>query len=261
MEVALIPPYSQLQYLKKRHYQMMLPACLTSQTYRETFLSVQVGENHVLMDNGMFESDKSLTYTSLIDLTDKWLPNELVMPDVRCDMEGTLSATSDFATKFMHCSAFETTDLMCVIQIKDFEDIPRFLAQMLTIQKYVYPSGIRKFTIGIPRRLTETLGGMARISVVSWIQSLGLDNPIHLLGYSRASATSAADEIKALWNQVRSIDTDAPFVWTWRGLELGHSQQAPERPNDYMDIPTWELDQSRLQYNIYLLDRWAQGNA
>jgi hypothetical protein len=183
------------------------------------------------------------------------------MPDVRGKSEQTLSLSADFATEFARTKHFPTTDLMMVIQIEKFEELPRFMAQVDYIQKQIFPAGNRMFTIGIPRRLTETLGFRARIHIVEFLSQAGWKNPFHLLGFSRATPPVKYNEIKALWVRVRSMDTDAPFVWAYNSIGMRSDRTPPERPKDYMNLAEEHLHSPRVYDNILALDGWAHGDA
>lgn len=257
MEVALIPPYSELARIRNRMFQMILPSGLKDSRYRGAYFPPRMSGKFVILDNGMFEDDM-FTTENLIELVDKWAPDELVMPDVRGDMESTLEAMDRFLNVFEQIHFDWTPTLMAVVQVDSAKQIPEFIQRAIDLEG-VHVGNEGAFTFGIPRRLVETIGTFARVNVVDFLQEMVPDNAIHLLGYARNGCDPKEfNEFKELSDRVRSADTEAPFLWAYCGSYLTNPTPY-ERPGNWMNITN--LPSALVKENISLIDRWAHGQA
>jgi hypothetical protein len=199
MQVALIPPVSQLHRIVDRKFQMVLPDVLKSRVYETSYQSLcQDGDKFTILDNGMFETSR-LSYEGLINLAIRLGVDEIVMPDTRFDMEGTLIDVDGFLDMYIESVAAD-----CDISLQ----------------------------------------------IVVQVGSISL-------GYART--VSDFNEIRYLSEapQVRSMDTDAPFVWTAEGRMLGDNTRWERQPN-YFELPVDAFESNRLGANIDMLDWWAR---
>jgi len=252
MEVALIPPYSMMHTVRDRKYQMMLPSCLVNPTYRQFYNDI-IGKSYVILDNGMFE-DSMMSNDRLIDLANMWQVDELVMPDVRGDINGTFEAVDSFLNMFTLINFDKTPNLMIVVQIDSVDQIEEFIQEAAKMEMAIFGRhGF--FTFGIPRRLAEDIYPDIRVRIAAYISLYLPDNHIHLLGYSRVKQ-HGVNEIQALSGMARSMDTDAPYVWACANASLTN-RTAYERSAHYMDVTS--ISDRLLQDNISTLDRWSRG--
>src|ERR1700760_755871 len=128
MDVALITPYDRLADTVGRPYHMLLPSCLHNREYVETYGSMTRvnGKPYFILDNGMFEGSM-VSNERLIEQAEALWIDELIMPDVRGSMWETISKVVDFLRVF-ECAKFtRAPKLGIVIQIKEYEEVPRFL--------------------------------------------------------------------------------------------------------------------------------------
>lgn len=256
MEVALIPPYSMLHVLEGRKYRMLLPECLKHNAYRRAY--PKDDQCFTILDNGMFEGN-AMSYEGLIELAIQYDVDEIVMPDVRGDGEKTLSLVDEFLE--VYCSMkFEdkTPGLMIVAQTPTVDDIAKFITSAIYLeQKHFGRGGV--FTYGIPRRLAEGSSDPdMRVNIADWLQVMAPRNPVHLLGFARTGIHHENfNELVMLSGRVRSIDTDAPFVWGTRSASLEHDNMSLERPLNYFQLPAFRFDRGVTMDNIDVLDRWA----
>jgi hypothetical protein len=251
MDVALIPPYSMMHTIVGRRYYMLLPSSLTNLNYRAFHNDLITTKSYVILDNGMFE-DSMMSNDRLIDLANMWQVDEVVMPDVRGDMEGTLKAVDQFLNMFTLINFDKTPSLMVVIQVQRKDQIEEFLQRAGDLERLHFGRhGV--FTYGIPRRLAEDIDREVRIRTAAQVCIYFPNNHIHLLGYAR---TRGVNEIAALSGMVRSIDTDAPYVWAANHALLG-GPGVYERPERYMDMKS--IPDTYLQRNIATLNRWSSG--
>jgi hypothetical protein len=256
MQVALIPPVSQLHRIVDRKFQMALPDVLKSRVYEASYQSLcQDDDKFTILDNGMFETSR-LSYEGLINLAIRLGVDEIVMPDTRFDMEGTLIDVDGFLDMYIESVAADCDiSLQIVVQVGSISQIPDFIWSALELEMRHFGS-TNIFTFGIPRRFVERFGDQARCAVVDTIQGV-CTNQIHLLGYART--VSDFNEIRYLSEapQVRSMDTDAPFVWTAESRMLGDNTRWERQPN-YFELPVDAFESNRLGANIDMLDWWAR---
>lgn len=255
MQVALIPPYNYLAYTGLRPMQMILPKGLKNAHYRNAYKPERMKESFVILDNGMFEED-TMSNENLIELVDRWEVDELVMPDVRGNMIKTIEASSKFLNMFEQVTLDRNISLMVVVQVSHREQVEEFVKRALDM--YYLGHGItNQLTFGIPRRLAEALGSGTRLDIVDAITTHAPQLSIHLLGYSRVGSKF---EIDHLQNRVRSMDTDAPFVWAHNYTDMAFDCMTTfERPLGYEALNN--IDRGLLRANINTLDRWASGRS
>jgi len=258
MEVALISPYSMLHTTLHRKYHMLLPSCLQNPMYREYVNTLtESRDKYVIFDNGMFE-DGMMTNDRIIDMAHSWRVDEIVMPDVRGNAEETLKAVDRFLNMFELITLPKAPSLMCVVQIQSEREFEEFLYRAADIERIHFgQTGV--FTFGIPRRLAEDINPLTRVQIAQWISMVLPSNPIHLLGYARHGRHPREfNEVQETAGIVRSMDTDAPFVWASNEAFMDTSGRY-ERPPGYMDITS--ISARHLETNEMILDRWARGRA
>jgi hypothetical protein len=255
MQVALIPPYNYVAFTGIRPMQMILPSLLKNTFYRIAYSPKIMNESFVILDNGMYE-DNMMSNENLIELVDRWQVDELVMPDVREDMNGTLEATDTFLNMYEQVQLDKEPSLMAVIQVEREIDIPEFIKRMIGIEHNHF--GPNKFSWGIPRRLVEKFGPHIRMHIVDTLEEMAPEYPIHLLGYARnGDHPNVFNEVRALAWRVRSIDTDAPFVWACHDADIRMDSTPHERPSNYDGLIS--IDRNLIRTNIKALDAWASG--
>jgi hypothetical protein len=228
---------------------MMLPSNLAYANYARAYRTAAY-QSFVILDNGMFENDM-ISKDAILDIANTFQVDEVVMPDARGNMEETLLLIENFLNMFEMLTFEKTPNLMAVIQVDDLAQVPAFLDRIQQLQYYHFDN-VMKFTIGIPRRLAEVLAPEARINIVNWLEMKEMSNPVHLLGLNRRMPRDMRD----LAYKVRSIDTDAAYVWTAQGEYLV-ANGTFERPTNYHDLPA--MDGHLMKINIATLDRWADG--
>jgi hypothetical protein len=257
MQVALIPPINQLAWTRVRPLQMILPSSLKNVHYRNRYNpNTRLSGQFVILDNGMFESGM-MSNEDLIELADKWQVDELVMPDVRGNMEATLAAVDRFLNMFEQVKLDKEPSLMVVVQISHREQIAEFIEVAMNLFFLVHklPNNL---TFGIPRRLAEELGNTIRVEIASAIVQRTNNVPVHLLGYARTGdLPTIFNEVALLSNTARSIDTDAPFVWAYNESRMELDPTPFERPLGYEGLTG--INENYIWMNIKTLDGWARG--
>jgi hypothetical protein len=244
-----------MTFTDSRPLQMVLPERLKNAHYRNRYHPEwRPTDQFVILDNGMFEKDM-MSNENLIELADRWKPNELVMPDVRGNATATLLAIDKFLNMYEQVELSCNPSLMAVVQVREFDVINDFIKRVAEIY-YVVHNMQAPLTFGIPRRLAETLGSHIRVTIAAAIRDILPQVNVHLLGYARNGiAPSKFNEVSLLSSLVRSIDTDAPFVWAHYGSELRTDPTAYERPANYENLI--ETDRRLIKANVKILDGWA----
>jgi len=253
MDVALIPPRSLLEMVRKRPFQMAVPEALKRTRVRDFYRSLR--SSYVILDNGMFESGEAIPNEFLFDLASQINANELVMPDAKDNMEKTLELINDFLN--IYDSQSNHYNLMATVQVHNLDEVPEYVYRVLSLMRRI---GTKHITFGLPRRMTEDFGPGARIMCARTISDVAWSRtPIHLLGLSRAGGPQGGlNEVRYLAHTVRSVDTSAPFVWAQDGLGIGLGNPV-ERKEAYFNQPKGMFHDYYLRENVRILDSTAAG--
>jgi hypothetical protein len=249
MEVALIAPTPLLWTVgSMTRYHMVLPEVLVASEDYRTFYRGSVG--YKILDNGVSETGRPLAPTELMDLALSQQVDEIVVPDIMGNADGTIELAEQFKRTVPRLLSVK---YMGVAQGTIMSDFYRCVEYWLA-QDWVS-------TIAFPRCI-QIRGDHARWEAVEYWQDdiLGAGKDIHCLG-----STQDITEVKALSNlHIRGIDTCMPIDFARSGLNLQEVQNGPNRvrylgrTDGYFDWVPSE-DQNRLvvqNCNTYL--EWAQ---
>jgi len=250
VKVALIPPVSLLGYTAQTDMQLMLPHLVDNKQYAYTYMTHgKDPHQHLILDNGVAEGFIP-DAAALMDIGDRFMVNEIVLPDVIADYGKTLLASANFldlAKTHYKGRILSKPKFMFVLQGKTFEEI---MNAARWASKHVMVD-----TLGVPRHLIATLGvgtGI-RSTIAASIQEF-TDKPIHLLGGS----PFAPAEIGVFpWpSNVRSHDTSSPFNYAWKGRRLIEGIEAT-RPGKYFDKHGSAFNEDIVNENVQQLLVWA----
>jgi len=253
MKAALIPPKGYETTAGQSDYHLVLAQELKRESYLSTYK--MLGADFIILDNGAAEGEQ----VSNLDLLDAALAlkaNEIVMPDVICNSEGTLTAIDEFIYDLNESDDdFSHLQLMAVVQGETIEECYDFIRK-------VEKSGVAG-TLGIPRHLINTLADpSARCRLATFIEgTFGIGRfDVHFLGTN----SSWIGEVHVLGRDfpwARGVDSSAPFNYTIAGEDLGVPEPERahiDRPNAYF-TSTRTLDTELLQKNINTYTMWANG--
>jgi|SRR5262245_12062645 len=253
MDLALIPPYSLLEWMDKTRIQMILPACLTdSREYEEAVYQLRRDSTKLfILDNGLYEGE-ALPWGKLATTAVKLGADELVLPD----MFNEYLATERLVRAALAQQAYlPDIKLMAVLQGQSVQELHFLVGQYANMSKIT--------TIGIPKVLVGKVGrkqirlDMATLIDRDWPRRF----EIHLLGGSPLWPF----EIKhaAQMGIIRSMDTSMPFVYAAAGYSV-RSATFVERQPDYFRLgresfyPSGPIVPRQLvDDNVDLMLRWA----
>jgi len=247
MKAALIPPKGYYKTAEQSNYHLML-AQIPDADYRRMY-AYMTDDNYIILDNGAAEGN-AINDAALVRIAALIGVDEIVVPDVIGDYEGTIKRVDDFFTKV----DLDKIDVnyMLVPQGKNYEEIIRCI-------DYYTERWQEKAVIGLPRHLLTTLDDrQARGNLCAYVATCG-DIKVHLLGTSPVWPT----EIKWIAHDypwVRGVDSSMPYNYTIAGLELtGPAPIVPvSRPNRYFTDER-KLIEGLLEYNINTFKEWASG--
>lgn len=235
MKLCLIPPGCLVLTAQRQKYQMLIPEGLANPDYAKAYQKFCSSDRYyTIMDNGAWES-KSMSPPNLIyTATEVYTVQELIVPDVVNDNpEDTLIAMKEFFEAWRGINWNGKTRKLklaavvhgsSLLQAFDFVET---VASKYPEVKVIMPA----------KHLAETIGDPeARVKLA---QAIEIFFPrrfeIHFLGYSPDR------HFEVFTQNVRSIDTAAPYISAWRGFELSKGKKPP-RPEGYFGLPAKEFD-------------------
>lgn len=206
MELIHILPASQSLEVKQP-LEMYLLQELQEVAQRESGGAILQGiaakSSYKILDNGCYELDASGQLQDVFSMADRIKADEIILPDVMGDMEGTIDATLD-ALDFIYQQGYENEHYyMGVCQGRDWDDYlacAQFLAGFKTID-----------VIGIPKKFCRAAVGNVKIAALMRSEfafqlaheDFMQDKKIHLLGVAWSPL-----ELQKVEKVIRSCDTN-----------------------------------------------------
>lgn len=207
-------------------YYMYLPQLMVWRPYENWVFRTNTNAAYTMLDNGAFEG--ALTDANkLIDMAAKLSINEVAIPDVMGDLEGTVKALQRFddetrAARIVHGTRLRYMGIVQGSTIDECMDCVNEIAQ------YSYIS-----TIALPKILMRKMARTARIQLAAYIRKVYGDRyDIHLLGASPLWP----QEIKAARRyDIRGIDTSLPYFYAYYDKDISEAMD-DERPEGYFNL-------------------------
>lgn len=254
MKFALIPPVAYLTDSRQTGLQLMLPHMMRDNTVYRRYYSELCADpdQYVIMDNGAAEGEVP-SNAELVEIAQKYLPDEFALPDVLGDGELTMRQAARFLL------AHNGDMFRAGVKLG-------FVAQGKTIRETVSviwdaweEFGREISVIYIPRRLTYDDGWDARMRV------LRADLPEHYEYHLFGGTKLWADEVKWLiqakdtLTEVRSMDTSMPYNYGWRYrlLEVDSFEQI-DRVDNYFDLSMNDAQREITLKNISTMLGWIK---
>jgi hypothetical protein len=246
--LALIPPLSLVS-----RYQgpingtyMFLPQLFGNPEYDAFAERVAGPDSFVIMDNGAYEAADDFTCPQLFELCLQHGVDELVIPDVLGDKEGTLGKLFHFAGSTVRLRHRRKMRYMLVAQGTTIAECLSCVTEALEMTNFIT-------TVGLPKHLVKTVNENARVVLAGRIAARFPYLSVHFLG----SAPSWPDEIAHTKN-VRSMDTSMPFSFAWHGQRMLNAPADGyyERPANYFNLPAEGFSAELIQTNINQMVEW-----
>jgi hypothetical protein len=251
MKLAIIPPLCHAYHFGDDHYKLILPQHWNDQNHLEATMLNHRRGGFTILDNGAAEG-KMVEWDELLKLARRYHVNEVVLPDVMENAEGTKVAVKRVFEDTWHPT--NHFGLMGVVQGHSTDECTDLIDYYLGMQ------GRTLTSIGLPRNLINTIGVQeARYILARYIRNRDDHVAIHLLGTNPTFITELyhlGRNFRAL--NVRGVDTSAPFVYTLHGQWIGDGHVAV-RPDDYFERPRSSFPQKLLEQNIATLKEWVHG--
>lgn len=214
MKIAHIIPPKWERKLGQGSYRMTyVPWILEDPEYVKDLRALK---SYIILDHGLFEEDLSLPDPTTIALVAAALdPNEVVLPDVLGDPEGTLEA----AIRVLKVVPLNV-QVMFVPQARTMDDWKKCLDDFLRLA-YPLVNSNRRPVIGLCslRRATGLRAQVGtRILMMKYLHTRRLG--MHLLGLCSVKHFFEEELPTAIPFGVRGVDTCAAFALGARGLRL-----------------------------------------
>lgn len=243
-------------------YSLILPSLFPNQKYRD-FYRVQMRSGYVILDNGAAEGKlESLEHVVNIGRAMLGAVNEIVLPDVIGDMDGTLDAVAkEFYTAFEYRAMFK---FMLVLQGNTFLDY------LSTAERAVNMFGGIIHAFGIPRHILSTLQNTgskrdARLRLARELRSRYPMRAVHLLGTNPAYPYELLEygrQFKAIG--VRGVDTSMAWNATINGTVLdpnglNYNINITRQPIDeFYDAEVTPEQLVLLEHNMQVMNAWIR---
>jgi len=202
VKLALITPpqMQQTANMFELSYHLVLAQHLDDERYFRWYRQKASHGDFIIMDNGAAEFGQSADFDQVVAMAESVLADEIVMPDVLQDAEGTLKLTQTYLNRVV------PKYRMMVPQGKALEDWKECLAEMVSWECA---------SIGIPK-LYEDLWGRKKMLQHIYNQTLHYSHHIHLLGCYQHPVREIT-EARTDFPWIRGIDTGAPFAYAQKG--------------------------------------------
>lgn len=245
-KLALIPPFSLLDEVSGEYY-MYLPQLMKSPAYADFVKRTNTEKAYTMLDNGAFEGMKT-SATKLVELAIRMNVNEVVIPDVLHDAEGTIKALEEFHHETLQLRITSAVGLkyMAVPQGRTIIECMDCLEEFA---KYHFVT-----TVGLPKHLVRTVTRTARVQLASYIRTKwGSRFEIHLLG---GSPIWPQEIRSARRYDVRGMDTSLPYFYAYYNTRIGRAMRE-ERPEAYFVRTREEFNLDLLYENVHALWGWC----
>jgi hypothetical protein len=251
MKAALIAPKGYYNTVHVSNYHLAL-AQIDTDDYLSNYAYEAGAGDYVIVDNGAAEGS-TVSDADLIIAARNMSANEVVVPDVMRDCEGTINRVRDFLDRKSHWSGLPPLRFMLVVQGLDWHEVQRSIDHYMN----TYDNPV----LGIPRHFLTTLADVeARIHVLKYIaRRWGEDTRVHLLGTNPVWPK----EVKTIGKEfpwVRGVDSSMPYNYAIAGFRIDAPDVHMNRPGAYFTADwTGKIDNDTLSYNIDTFLSWARG--
>lgn len=251
MKLAVIPPFSMLETAAFSTYHLMLAQLANHPDYLKTYQVARSMGDFVILDNGAAE-DSQVSNEELFRVAELVKPQEIVLPDVMRDPDGTFEAIIKF---MMEGYVKPEYQYMAVVQsagnLQHARDMIDTYAEMDWVD-----------TIGLPRHLLQTCSDRtARINLaLETSAQYGGRFQIHLLGASPLWSAELELAAKALSHlgHVRGMDTSMPFNYGIKHASVKGTDYI-KRVDNYFEYQPSEYERNIIIQNIIDMLEWAKG--
>lgn len=245
MKLALIPSLSYLDKMYETDYQLMLPHLTHIDTYASSFVEAKARGDFVILDNGEAEGI-DITPAKLFEIANEFHVDEVVLPDVIGDAEGTIAKGKEALRQLSSGNIHFGGQVMVVAQGKTINEC------YMCIDAFRGYDGVA--TIGIPRHLLSIHGG-ARYVLTKYIHDVHRGRfQVHYLGTNALNVREVMGSASGYVGPVRGVDTSAPFNYAY-ACERIDSGAVVRRPQGYFKMG--RRLEHLVNHNIEVLKDWV----
>jgi hypothetical protein len=230
-------------------YHLALPqVALESNLYQVTYAELSFAGDYIILDNGAAELGNPLPWDKIMEVSSFINPQELVLPDVYKDPEGTKKAVQAWEDYDHRGDIGRLRDYkyMAVVAGATYQNCMK-LVSWYANKPYIN-------TLGIPRHFVNTIGMRARIQLAGMIHDLYGDRfELHMLG-TNPTWMEELKEFKGM-HIVRGVDTSAPFNYAFHGSYVNSGRHF-SRPTGYFELPASAFNTDVARTNIAIMKGW-----
>ena len=242
MKVALITPFDLLDLAALSDYHLLLPQYFTNTRYREFYNDV---DGYKILDNGANEK-YSIDFRDLQDIALAWGVDEIVVPDVMGDAQGTIELVRSFE-KYAQPDTFRYAG---VAQGRTLAEVIR------TINLYHVCDWVT--TLALPRIL-NTIHKTQRFNLIEPVAKEYKFDAIHCLGGSSWIREVVAIDALQI---VRGVDTSLPIVLGLHGISLSDDRYISRQSNYFeRTVERGSLTWKVIYDNVTRFFDWAGAKA
>lgn len=274
MKAALIAPIPHLHDFGRGPFHLLLTHLLTETKYREHYRNERSCGSYLVLDNSAHERGAGEDPTTLLKAGFYLDAQEIVVPDVLFDAEGTIEAClTAHETWFENGS--EILDsyapaFMYVPQGKDKNDWSVCFDSLVKIHGYCSRkySLRRDLVIGVSKDYDSWDGGLMRLideDIVPMREQLaqsGIKMHVHLLGWMRNLWNLQVIARTHPW--IRSTDSAKPFVYALSNTNLlnwvtKEPPAYPKRKDNYFQARMTSPQKKFAENNAWAFTQAAEG--
>lgn len=248
--VAPIVPTAYLRKLPKELSTVHLALAhqvLSDESYRDFYKKQH--DAYVILDNSAFELGEAMGNAAMLQAMAYIKPDEIVLPDILFDAEGTLQRVTDFLAEYSPLLPMDT-HFMAVPHGNSIEEYLECYKKLAAMPQ-VYALGIGT----LYNRVFE--GGRKAIFEALQEQGTLSSKPHHLLGLGDGGNI----ELEGLkkFAEIRSCDSSAAYIQAKQGITLvaGKTYKKIDQKINFSDLYD-EAVAVRMQHNLQLLQEAGQ---
>lgn len=245
MQCSVELPLGILQYRKELDYDFVIASHFLSVPDYALEYTRKDASRFVILDNGAFETGKSIPHNEYFQIIEKVSPNVIVLPDVVNNASETMQKSSLFLREF-YGTTYASNIIPCLMGVLQGESTADYMECLKFYRGIPHVS-----IIGIPYHLFYRPKFIAKNNINEICKEAGLQ--IHILGLPNPTE---ALELKK-FSQVKSVDTSLPVVSGIHNLRFQDLQWVSDRvPIEKIDF--FSAQKVAILSNIRTLSEWCK---
>jgi hypothetical protein len=272
VKAAFIPPIPHLHDFGEGDFHLILSNLLDDPIYMDHYKDQREKGAWLLLDNSAHEDGQGADPEKLIYQALHLNAQEVVVPDVLDNSEGTLERTIEALEVWNGMEdlkdKIDEVRFMYVPQGENYDKLVYCLDNLVKVHVYNARQTGRMldFSIGISKDYETFPGGLMHFldkevwPMHSALKRNGVDVQVHMLGWGRN--LWALREIAKRHKWLRSTDSAKPFVYATSKIKLDLNQDPPQYPGRPAGYFHYEMDSEQFyaaQVNSSIFTALAAG--